>query len=187
MGLLYPIERDPKAFFRAVSQLLKEGKLDPTRVRIELRASGYEYAYQPMIRAEGIESIVHLLPPLPYREALQDSANADGLLLFQAACCNHQIPAKVFEYLRLAKPILALTSQAGDTATLLRQSGGASIADLADWQAIYRVLPEFLEAVGTQSHQQPNRSVVQGYNRREQAKNLARLLDELVAQTTRQS
>jgi glycosyltransferase involved in cell wall biosynthesis len=187
MGLLYPIERDPKAFFRAVSQLQKEGKLDPTRVRIELRASGYESAYQPMIRAEGIDNIVHLLPPLPYREALQDSANADGLLLFQAACCDHQIPAKVFEYLRLAKPILALTSHAGDTAALLRQTGGATIVDLADWQAIYRVLPEFLRAIDTQSHQQPKRSVVEGYSRREQAKELARLLDEVVAPATLKS
>src|SRR5208283_2028764 len=172
---------DPKPFFQAVSQLLKDGKLDATRVRIELRASGYESAYQQIIRAEGIESIVHLLPPLPYRDALQDSANADGLLLFQAACCDHQIPAKVFEYLRLAKPILALTSHTGDTAALLRQTGGATIVDLADWQAIYRVLPEFLKATETQTHPRPKRSVVEGYSRREQAKELARLLDQVVA------
>lgn len=181
MGLLYPIERDPQPFFRAVSQLQKDGKLDPTLVRIELRASGYESAYQPMVCAEGIENIVHLLPPLPYREALQDSANADGLLLFQAACCDHQIPAKVFEYLRLAKPILALTSHPGDTATLLRQTGGATIVDLADWQAIYRALPEFLGATATKSHPQPDRSVVEAYSRRGQATELARLLDEVAA------
>jgi glycosyltransferase involved in cell wall biosynthesis len=181
MGLLYPIERDPKPFFQAVSQLQKDGKLDAACVRIELRASGYESAYQRIIRAEGIENLVHLLPHLPYRDALQDSANADGLLLFQAACCDHQIPAKVFEYLRLAKPIFALTSHAGDTAALLRQTGGATIADLADWQAIYRVLPEFLKATEIQTHPQPERSLVEGYSRREQAKELARLLDQVVA------
>jgi len=101
MGLLYPIERDPKPFFRAVSQLQREGKFDATPVRIELRGSGSESAYEPMIRAEGIGNLVRLLAPLPYRAGLQDSANADGLLLFQAACCDHQIPAKVFEYLRI--------------------------------------------------------------------------------------
>jgi glycosyltransferase involved in cell wall biosynthesis len=179
MGLLYPVERDPKPFFRAVSQLQRDGKLDPIRVRIELRASGYESAYEPMIRAEGLENLVHLLPPLPYRDALQDAANADGLLLFQAACCDHQIPAKVFEYLRLAKPILALTSDAGDTASLLRQTGGATIVDSADWQAIYRVLPEFLKAAKTRTHQQPKRSLVEQYSRRGQAQALARLLDEI--------
>jgi glycosyltransferase involved in cell wall biosynthesis len=180
MGLLYPIERDPKPFFQAVSQLQREGRLDAARVRIELRASGYESAYEPMIRAEGIENLVHLLPPLPYREALQDSANADGLLLFQAACCDHQIPAKVFEYLRIAKPILALTSHQGDTASLLRQTGGATIVDSADWQAISRALPEFLNAAETHAHPQPDRSLVERYSRKEQAKGLADLLNEVI-------
>jgi hypothetical protein len=180
MGLLYPIERDPKPFFRAVSQLQRDGKIDAARVQIELRASGYESAYGPMIRAEGIENLVHLLPPLSYRDALQDSANADGLLLFQAACCDHQIPAKVFEYLRIAKPILALTSHEGDTASLLRQTGGATIVDSADWQAIYRALPEFLNAAETHAHSQPDRSLVERHSRKTQAKALAHLLDEVI-------
>src|SRR4029077_436687 len=127
---------------------------------IELRASGYESAYEPMIRAEGIENLVHLLPPLSYRDALQDSANADGLIVFQAACCDHQIPAKVFEYLRLAKPILALTSHEGDTAKLLQMTGGATIVDSADWRAIYSRLPDFLQAVETRCHPEPKPEAV---------------------------
>ena len=184
MGLLYPIERDPKPFFRAVSQLQRDGKLDAARVRIELRASGHESSYEPMIRAEGIENLVHLLPPLPYRDALENSANADGLLLFQAACCDHQIPAKVFEYLRLAKPILALTSDTGDTAALLRQTGGATIADSADWQAIYRELPEFLKATETQTHPRPDPGLIEQYSRKAQAQKLARLLNDVVRPST---
>jgi glycosyltransferase involved in cell wall biosynthesis len=177
MGLLYPIERDPLPFFRALSQLQKEGTLDASRLRIELRATGFDSTYEPMVRAESLENLVHLLPPLPYREALQNCANADGLLLFQAACCDHQIPAKVFEYLRLAKPILALTSHSGDTAALLGQTGGATIVDSSDWQAIYRVLPEFLNAAETRSHPRPEPSVVERYSRRGQAQALAHLLN----------
>src|SRR5262249_24538830 len=45
LGLLYPVERDPSPFFRAISQLQQEKKLDAARVRIELRASGYETTY----------------------------------------------------------------------------------------------------------------------------------------------
>jgi glycosyltransferase involved in cell wall biosynthesis len=180
MGLLYPVERDPRPFFRALSQLQENGTVDASRVRIELRASGFDRTYEPMIRAAGLESLVHLLPPLPYREALQDSANADGLLLFQAACCDHQIPAKVFEYLRLAKPILAITSHTGDTAALLRQTGGATISDAANWQAIYHALPEFLKAVETRSHPLPQPSSIDQYSRKGQAQALAHLLDEVI-------
>jgi glycosyltransferase involved in cell wall biosynthesis len=179
MGLLYPIERDPRPFFRAVAQLQKDGMLDPSRVRFELRASGFESTYEPMLKAEGLENLVQLLPPLPYHESLQNTAAADGLLLFQAACCDHQIPAKLFEYLRIAKPILALTSHAGDTAAILKQTGGATIVDSADWQAIYRAFPEFLKAVESRSHSQPQPSLVEQYSRRSQAQALARLLDEV--------
>ncbi len=180
MGLLYPVERDPRPFFRALSQLQENGTVDPSRVRIELRASGFDSIYEPMIRAAGLENLVHLLPPLPYREALQDSANADGLLLFQAACCDHQIPAKVFEYLRLGKPILALTSDAGDTAILLRETGGATIVDSADCESIYRVLPEFLKSVEMRSHPQAEPSLIEQYSRKGQAQALAHLLNQVV-------
>jgi glycosyltransferase involved in cell wall biosynthesis len=183
MGLLYPIERDPKPFFRAVSQLQKDGKLDASMVRIELRASGSETIYKELIRAEGIENLVHLLPSLPYREALQDSALADGLLVFQAACCNHQIPAKLFEYLRLRQPILALTSHTGDTAGLLRETGGATIIDSADWRAIYSGLPEFLQALERGSHPRAAPAAFERYSRRAQAEKLSVLLNEVAAAT----
>jgi hypothetical protein len=186
MGLLYPIERDPLPFFMAISQLQKDGKVDPSRVRIELRGSGYESHYQPILRAEGIENLVHLLPPLTYHEALQECMDGNGLLLFQGACCNHQIPAKIFEYVRLAKPILALTSPAGDTASLLKQVGGATLVDIADAQAIYRAFPEFLRAIETHSHPPPVAEIVQGYNRKEQSEKLARLLNEVAAATLRE-
>jgi glycosyltransferase involved in cell wall biosynthesis len=179
MGLLYPIERDPLPFFKAMSQLQKDGRVNPSRVRIELRASGYESHYEQIIRNEGIENLVHLLPPLPYQQALQECMDGDGLLLFQAACCDHQIPAKVFEYVRLAKPILALTSLAGDTASLLKQTGGATLVDLADWQAIYRIFPDFLSAIETGSHPTPIVELVRGYSRKKQAEKLARLLDQV--------
>jgi glycosyltransferase involved in cell wall biosynthesis len=177
MGLLYPVERDPTAFFRAVSRLQSDGMLDPSQVRIELRASGYEPQYQRMIRDQKIEQLVHLLPPLPYHVALQDAKDAHGLLLFQAACCDHQIPAKVFEYLRLSRPILALTSESGDTAALLRETGGATVVDLADSQAIYKALPHFLQVVQSRTHPKPQQLMVEKYSRRVEAEQLAQVLD----------
>src|SRR5262245_20192410 len=118
-GLIYPEERDPRAFFRALAQLKREGRLDPSKVKIELRASGSEDYFTALLRDLGITDLVALLPALPYGEVLQACADADALLLFQGASCNHQIPAKVYEYLRVAKPILALTDHGGDTAALL--------------------------------------------------------------------
>ena len=45
---------------------------------------------------------------------------------------NHQIPAKVYEYIAAGQPIVALTPPDSDTASVVRDSGGQYIADLDD-------------------------------------------------------
>jgi glycosyltransferase involved in cell wall biosynthesis len=185
LGLLYPEERDPRPFFRAIARLKSDGAISAATIRIDLRASGNEDLYTKMLSEFGVADIVHLLPPLPYREALRDAAQADGLLLFQAANCDHQIPAKAFEYLRLRRPILALTSSTGDTAALLNSTGGATILDIASDEQIYQGLPGFLEAVSHARHPLADDSTVQKYSRRSQARTVAQCLSQVVNELAR--
>jgi glycosyltransferase involved in cell wall biosynthesis len=179
LGVIYPSERDPRPFFRAVARLLKEGRITPSDLKIELRASGNEEYYSKILHELGIADVVQLLPALPYPLALSEAASSDGLLLFQAGNCDHQIPAKAYEYLRLGKPILALTTQTGDTAALFRETGGASIVDLSDENAIYEALPAFLGAVRTGQHPSADLESVRRYDRRNQTADLARALTGL--------
>ncbi|MFZ0636978.1 MAG: glycosyltransferase [Candidatus Acidiferrales bacterium] len=185
LGLLYPSERDPRPFFRGLARLKSEGRVSTSTLRVDLRASGHESLYVEMLREIGVNDIVGLLPPLPYREALHDAAQADGLLLFQAANCDHQIPAKAYEYLRLRRPILALTSYTGDTAALLQSTGGATIVDLANEEAIYRALPDFLNAVSRGEHVLAIDGTVQKYSRRGQARAVAQYLSDAVEEAAR--
>ena len=177
--------RDPRPFFRAIAKLKSEGRVSAKTLTIDLRASGYEPLYAAMLREIGVDDIVHLLPPLPYREALRDAAQADALLLFQAANCDHQIPAKTFEYLRLRRPILALTSETGDTAALLHSTGGATILDLANEEAIYSGLPGFLDTIACGSHPMPDDGTVQQYSRRSQAAAVAQCLSQVLNEKAR--
>lgn len=178
-GVIYPDDRDPKAFFKALSRLKKEGRISSNGLKIDLRASGSEAYYGSLIHEFGIGDIVHLLPAISHREAIEDCMHADALLLFQAASCNHQVPAKVYEYLRLSKPILALTADEGDTASVLRETGGATIVDLSDENVIAAVLPEFIARVRNSAHLLPRLESVQRYNRKNQAIELSHCLDDL--------
>lgn len=180
-GVIYPDDRDPRPFFQALAQLKRKERIHSKQLRIELRASGSEEYYSTLIRDLNIADFVFLLPALPYRQALQDCADADGLLLFQAASCNHQIPAKVYEYLRLRRPIFALTAERGDTAALLREIGGATIVELADEQDIYRFLPPFLDSIRQEVHSLPDCGTVKRYARETQARELAGYLSQLVS------
>lgn len=181
-GLIYPEERDPLPFFRALARLKTEGRLGADSLYLGLRASGSEARYAAHLRELGIEDFVHLLPPIPYRDVLQECVDADALLVLQGPACNHQIPAKAYEYLRAGRAILALTPASSDTAALLREAGGATIVPLDDEDALSTALPDFLRRVRDGSHPRPAADRIARYARHRQALELARHLDAL-AQT----
>jgi hypothetical protein len=88
-----------------------------------LRATGCDDCLRGLLGQLRIDDIVMLEPRVGYREALAEMLAADGLLVLQAANCNYQVPAKLYEYLRARRPILALTDAAGDTAQTLADAG----------------------------------------------------------------
>ncbi|MFK7888485.1 MAG: glycosyltransferase [Gammaproteobacteria bacterium] len=176
-GLLYPNERDPRPFFAAIAALKSRGVFQSNPIRVVLRATGHDEVYRPLLEDLNITDLVHLEGAVPYRDALQEMLLADGLLIFQSVGCNHQIPAKAYEYLRAARPILALTDAAGDTASLLGANGHSQIAGLLDQSAIETALETFVERVrrGGADDAKP----AQDYSRRAQTAHLAALFDEL--------
>lgn len=178
-GLLYPSERDPRPFYDAVGSLRDAGRVSAADLRIVLRASGYEGYHEEEIRKRGIEDIVLLEGAVPYREALAEMMNADGLLLFQASNCNHQIPAKIYEYLRARRPILALTDPEGDTAGVLRQAGAGTIVRIDAATEIAAGMQAFLERVREGRADAASHGEIESHSRRARTTELARLLDEI--------
>jgi hypothetical protein len=143
-GVLYPSERDPRAFFAAVAALKAQGLIAAEQLQIVLRATGHDALYAPMLSEHGIDDMVQLESGVEYREALTEMLEADGLLIFQASNCNHQIPAKLYEYFRAQKPIFALTDIDGDTGQSLLGAGVSHIAPLDDKEQLATELLAFV-------------------------------------------
>lgn len=180
-GLLYSDGRNPAPFFAALARLKAAGKIRPDDLKIVLRGSGSEEVYAREIKRLGLERLVTLAPVIPNREALAEQADADALLLFQGNRFDRQIPAKLYEYLRIGRPIFALVGPQGDTATVLRNSGGAHLAPLDDVDAIEVRLLEFIQALRDGHAPQARADIVAKYSRREGAIQLAKLLNETSA------
>jgi len=166
-GLLYPHERNPENFFQAMAELLGAGQLRADDVEVVLRASGNEAEYGKRIEQLGLSRVIQLLPSIPYRDALTEMLRADACLLFQADNCNQQIPAKVYEYLYVGKPILALTDPRGDTGQLLANVGVPHVAALEDKAAIKRSLVDFVAAMKSGQVPQVPRKTVMSYSLQE--------------------
>lgn len=180
-GIIYPSERDPVPFFQALATLLAEGEVSAATLQVRLRAAVHDAYLEALIGQYGIGAIVSLAPHLPYREALSEMLAADALLVLQGENCNCQVPAKLYEYLRARRPILALTDAAGDTAATLRRAGIDTIAPLDEPQRIAAVLLDFLARVSAGSVVLPADHVVLANSRKARAVQLAALLDDVIA------
>lgn len=176
-GIIYPSERDPVPFFEALAELKAGGTVTAMRLRVVLRATAHDDFLVPLIEKYGIGDIVSLAPHIAYRDALAEMLGADGLLVLQATNCNHQIPAKLYEYLRARRPVLALTDTTGDTAAALRHAGIDTIGPLDDKAGIQAALLRFLELAEAGHAPLASDEAVAANSRRARTAELARLLN----------
>ncbi len=179
-GVIYPSERDPIPFFEALAALYQQGLVSPTSLKVILRATGHDSYLLQLIDQYGIGGIVLLAPPISYQDALSEMLMADGLLVLQASNCNNQIPAKLYEYLRARRPILALTDPVGDTAVALTNMGINTIAPLDSKDGIMHELLHFLALIKENNAPIASMEKVLKNSRRSKSKELANLFDRVI-------
>lgn len=179
-GVLYPSERDPTEFFGALSELRDTGVISVNKLKIILRATGHDDLHKQLIKQKGLEEVVFLEPGISYQDALAEMLTVDGLLIFQASNCNHQIPAKAYEYIRAKRPIFALTDPEGDTAGVLKEVKTAHIVPLDDKNAIIEGLVDFLERLEHRDLLPFDDVIVNKYSRLSRTELFADLINEVV-------
>lgn len=145
-GIVYPKERDPTELFVALQRLHAAGRIVPGRFKIRFRAPVHGALLVSLAQQQGVADFIEIFAPVDYREALAEMLRADALLVLQAANCNEQIPAKIYEYLRARRPILCLSDPQGDTVTVLRAAGITLSARLDGADEIAALLERFLLA-----------------------------------------
>lgn len=176
-GIVYPSERDPTALFVALGRLVRSGVIGHDRFRMRFRAAVHDELLHRLAKANGVAELVEILPPLPYRDALQEMTRADGLLVMQAANCNAQIPAKIYEYIRARRSIVCLADRQGDTESVLRAAGVVDCADLASADSIEQLLPGWIERVRLGTAALPSETAVKAASRASRARQLTALMD----------
>ena len=158
--------------------MVEAGDVRAGELIVRFRAAGHDELLRALAQRFGIEPFVELMPPIPYRAALQEMLRADALLVLQAANCNEQIPAKLYEYLRTGRPIVALTDPSGDTAGVVRAAGLDAIARLDSAADIAALLARFIAAVRGGKAKLPAADYVAAASRRGRARELAAVLDQ---------
>lgn len=178
-GILYGEGRDPAPFFQALKQVVE---LEGRRIEVILRASGDSQRHRTLATDLGLSEVVRVLPTIGYQDAIREMLCADALIVFQGTVFNKQIPAKVYEYIRSGRPILAITDSEGETARLLEKWDGVYLAGADSVPEIKRALVRLLEDIRIGKTPNRRKEDVLLLSRSARTAEFAVLLDEAVTE-----
>jgi glycosyltransferase involved in cell wall biosynthesis len=125
--------RTPVLPMASIDRLITRGALNPAQFRLRL-VGGLEPAIReknrPLFDKLTAAGCLECLASLPRAQALQEMMASDGLLLADnnESGIGHTVPAKLFEYVRVGRPILALTAGGSPVERLLTASGVPFVA-----------------------------------------------------------
>ena len=177
--------RDPIPLLRAIARAGARGQLDPSKILLRFiggGAYGDSDTVRAAVRESGLSGSVEFLGRVPYTEALAELSKADLLLLLQASEDTMSlVPAKLYEYLRAMRPVLALVLP-GATSEVLAMTGGGWLANPRDSGELEATLVEIYNrwAAGTLRDHHANMDVLRRFDRRNLTRELAAIFDAAV-------
>jgi glycosyltransferase involved in cell wall biosynthesis len=121
--------RHPGVILQSLERLIRSGATDPSRIRVRLVGSvdrDESWLKAPAVAFLTERGCLDMTGEvLPRDEARRELSQADQLLLLDLneLGTGVQVPAKLFEYIRVGRPILALTTRASPVERILGKSG----------------------------------------------------------------
>ncbi len=192
-GIFYK-ERNPRLLLQAVAELIEEGKIDRQQLKLQFAGvfdyPGYTDNMDAVHRLR-LEDVVEVMGNLPHKQALSMMKGADVLMLIgdTAPGSGVYIPGKLYEYMAIGHPILALSVE-GESTNIIRKFELGEVVNPLDKQEIKRAFLKQYEEWkrdktgdkerGNDIMQRAEDGDLAIYNRRIQAQMLGELMDELI-------
>jgi len=178
--------RVPIPLLRAIDRLIRSGRLLPCDLQIQLVGKldppdllQFEPAFASVVAKINTQCTGELIPEAEAREVM---AKADYLCLLDNNDRNAglQVPAKLFDYIRIGRPILAVTSRNSPAHRVLARSGVPHICIFPDNSEaeIDDALASFLQMPNTPM--QADAWFWSTFDGRNQARHLVSILDRLL-------
>jgi hypothetical protein len=182
-GKIYPGKQDPSPLFRAIAELRQEGKISAGEIEVRLFGSNVSATISPLVEKYQAQEFVGTYGFVPFKESVKKQKESTVLLLLSWNDPREKgvYTGKIFEYLGAMRPILAVGLKRSVIDELLTRTGSGIIAtEVAEIKGILlNWLDEFRLHGNVLSHYAPKQEVIRQYTRREQTRQLAKLLDEV--------
>lgn len=173
---------NPEPFFCALGELISENLLPQGRIRLLHVGGSLHMNLKKLIQKYGLQEILETKGYISHREALNQMGSASALLLITSDD-PRVFPAKVFEYLRLGKPILGIVPQNSEMAKLLHEMKAQAVISPEDGEGIKQaILASFKDFQRGEMFYASEEKILKTFERKELTSRLASIFDEVISQ-----
>jgi len=179
-GSFFGTYMNPKNFLVALSRFLEAFQLQPSDFEV-IFAGSNSLTIKNLLSQLDLEKYVKLSGNVTHRKAceLQKSADLLLVLLYSIAEAVNIVTAKLFEYLVAGAPVLAIAPE-GEVSKIIEKTGTGMVSNPDDIDDIERCLALLYEKIHIKKELFPrNEEEIKKFNRRDQAKRLAEIFDEV--------
>jgi glycosyltransferase involved in cell wall biosynthesis len=177
-------KRRPDAIFQSLAQFERQGL---PKHDVVLQLLGAEYCdgvpLKEIAAKYGVTDRVRIMGEVPHRHALEYSRGSDIQLLvgFSGPGSDLQIPGKLFEYMGVGQPILALAPPHSAIAAAMNSVKGlGEVCNPDDPSAIAAAIKRLTDRYKCESGLRPETGEpLNQYHRRTQVERMAQLLDSI--------
>ena len=168
----YSRERDSLPLWHALMELKSNGAIDPSCFELSFWCNNVKEE-SIMIKKLGLDNIVFFNEFVSKTEGLKIIIEKfDYLLLYGSPGQRSEVTSKLFDYLRLGKPILGIC-KGNEAEGIIRQTGSGEVCDFNKKE----IAELFKKALKNQIHFMPDRKSIKTYER----KSLAYLTFKLIS------
>jgi len=173
--------RTPRAFLDALARLNEMGRLDPNDVHLRF-VGRFGDEIHAMMDASPFAPSIEKIAYVPHEESVGYLMRSEASLLIvdDTKESAEIVPGKVYEYLGVGRPIIALAPRGSAIERLLNETHAGRSAPLDEIDSIAEIIKTFVERwrVG-QECTTPLHDVIAMYERKESAAELGRILTKV--------
>lgn len=173
--------RNPDSLFKAINILINNNKLDPKNIKLKF-IGRFGAEVEDMFKKSGLEDSLEIHGYMSHGESVKHLLESDALLLVvdESKESEEIVPGKVYEYIGVKRPILAIAPNRSAISELLLETGSGKVAHQSE---IDKIAENFLEYFTKWQNSEeifsPNLDKVNSYERRNAAKKLSELLNKI--------
>jgi glycosyltransferase involved in cell wall biosynthesis len=167
-------KRDILPFIKALDNVKRDKQLNQRNFELSL-IGHYTGREKKMIKKYKLDDIIKIYPPVPRLAGLkQIAAQYHFLLLVGVKQERSIITNKLFEYIKLNKPIIGIC-KGNEAETIIKKTRTGEVADF-DTASIYHIFIKFLNK---EYQFYPDQEEIKKFNRKKQVMKISQILDAL--------